>query len=116
MHRPFKVLLIEDNPGDARIIQEVIREANEHQVQLEFANRLEIGLKRLEHNTLDCVLLDLGLPDSQGFDTFTRVRKQAPELPIIVLTGLSDVELATRIFREGSSDYLIKGQVYGNLL
>jgi CheY-like chemotaxis protein len=63
MHHPFKVLLIEDNPGDARLIQEAIREVNEHEVELEFANRLEIGLKRLGHNALDCVLLDLGLPD-----------------------------------------------------
>jgi DNA-binding NtrC family response regulator len=73
-------------------------------------------LECLAAGDIDIVLLDLSLPDSLGLDTFTRVYDKAPCLPIIVLTGLDDEELAAKAVREGAQDYIIKGQVDSNLL
>ncbi len=111
-----RVLLIEDNPGDARLIQEMLSEASDISFDLECADRLSTGLAHLAAEDTDVILLDLGLPDSQGLETFTRVHAQAPEAPIVVLTGLDDVTLATRAVREGAQDYLVKNELYGNLL
>ena len=111
-----RLLLIEDNPGDARLIQEMLSEASDISFDLECAGRLSTGLAHLAEGDIDVVLLDLGLPDSQGLDTFTRVYAQAPEVPIVVLTGLDDVMLASRAVREGAQDYLVKNELYDNLL
>jgi signal transduction histidine kinase len=81
-----------------------------------WANRLSKGLEQLETEAIDVVLLDLSLPDSQGLDTFTRIHTQNPQMPIIVLSGLSDEKVSIKAVREGAQDYLIKGQVDGNLL
>jgi len=109
-------LLIEDNLGDARLIREIMAEARGDQFELERADRLSTGLERLAAGGIDVILLDLGLPDSMGFDTFTSVHAQVLEVPIIVLTGLSDEALAVKAVREGAQDYLVKGQVDANLL
>ena len=69
MDKPVKVLLIEDNPGDARLIREMLREVRDTRFELECADRLSAGLERLRNGGIDIVLLDLGLPDSQGLDT-----------------------------------------------
>jgi MinD-like ATPase involved in chromosome partitioning or flagellar assembly/CheY-like chemotaxis protein len=112
----MKVLLIEDNPGDARLIREMLAQERGATLDLERADRLSAGLERLAAGPIDVVLLDLSLPDSQGLDTFARVHAHAPEVPIMVLTGLDDEELAVKAVREGAQDYLVKGELDGSLL
>ncbi len=121
MSTKLKVLLIEDNPLDTRLFQEMLADAATNgriasTFELECASRLATGLKHLSTEDIDVVLLDLMLPDSQGFDTFAQVYAQAPQVPIIVLSGLDDTELAMKTVREGAQDYLVKGQMNGNLL
>ncbi len=113
---PIKVLLIEDNPGDARLIREMLVDVGGAFVQLECADRLRTGLERLAMGGIDALLLDLFLPDSQGIETFGKAYTQAPEVATIVLTGLDDEEQALRAVREGAQDYLVKGEVNGHLL
>jgi len=112
----LKILLVEDNPGDARLIGEMCREASQIRFELEFADRLSAGLARIHEDDIQAVLLDLGLPDSQGHETFIAVHADAPQLPIIVLTGLGDEALALKTVQEGAQDYLVKGRVDASLL
>lgn len=114
-HR-LAVLLVEDNPGDARLVREMLRDARGASIELECADRLATGLERLRQSSVDVVLLDLSLPDAQGLDTFIRARSAAPDLPIVVLSGLDDESLAMCAVQEGAQDYLVKGHVDGNLL
>ncbi|MEA3324492.1 MAG: PAS domain S-box protein [Euryarchaeota archaeon] len=114
--KPIIVLLIEDNPGDVRLIREMLLETEGAPFQLEHADRLMTRLKRLSEEDIDVVMLDIGLPDSHGLDTFDSVHDQAPEVPVIVLTGFDDMAAANRAIREGAQDHLIKGQVDGALL
>jgi signal transduction histidine kinase/HPt (histidine-containing phosphotransfer) domain-containing protein len=116
MERPIHVLLIEDNPGDARLIEEFLGEARVVQFSLECIDRLSIGLKRLAQGGIDVTLLDLNLPDSQGLDTVIKTNDQARDVPIIVLTGQDDEILASMAISIGAQDYLVKGQMDGNLL
>ncbi len=113
---PINVLLIEDNPGDARLIQEMLAEKGDARLKLERVNQLGAGLARLVANDIRLVLLDLGLPDSQGFDTFAKIYTQAPRVPIVVLSGLADEDLAIKTVQEGAQDYLVKGQINSDLL
>ncbi|KCZ71876.1 PAS/PAC sensor hybrid histidine kinase [Candidatus Methanoperedens nitroreducens] len=112
----IKILLIEDNPGDARLIKEMLAEAKNISFNLEWRDRLSSGLERLDKGGIDVVLLDFMLPDSRGFDTFNSTKARAHEIPIVILTGLSDETLAVMAVREGAQDYLVKGQVDSNLL
>ena len=114
--RRINVLLIEDNPGDARLIGEMLSEVDGTLFDVETACRLSDGLTRIQKGGIDAVLLDLGLPDSAGLDTFEKVHDQAPEVPIVMLTGLDDTELALEGVRMGAQDYLVKGRVDGDLL
>ena len=111
-----KVLLIEDNPGDVRLIREMLTSARDGVAGLECVERLATGLERLSGGDIDVVLLDLSLPDSHGLVTFTQMYDQVPQVRIIVLTGLADESLGVQAVREGAQDYLIKGQVDSNLL
>jgi PAS domain S-box-containing protein len=113
--RTLSVLLVEDNAGDARLIAELLRLPAD-EFRLEHVERLAPALERLGQGGVDVVLLDLGLPDSQGRATFAAVRHAAPTVPVIILTGLWDEALATRMVRAGAQDYLAKGEVDGNLL
>src|SRR5688572_6128629 len=90
LERPIKVLLIEDNPLDVRLIAIMMRDSGGGLVQLEPVERLDTGLKRLDQGGIDVVLVDLSLPDSHGLETFERVHAHAPKVPIIVLSGMSD--------------------------
>jgi two-component system cell cycle sensor histidine kinase/response regulator CckA len=112
----IRVLLIEDNPGDARLIREMLAEARGALFDLECADRPSAGLERLAEGDIDVVLLDLGLPNSQGLDTCTKVYAQAPEVPIVVLTGLDDEVMGLQAIDVGAQDYLVKGQVDSNPL
>jgi two-component system cell cycle response regulator len=112
----YKILLIEDNPADIRIIQELVAEVKSSNLDLVFADRLSDGLDRIKTDDIDAILLDLSLPDSQGLKTFSLLRARAQNIPILLLTGLPDEELAIQAVREGAQDYLVKDQVDGNLL
>ena len=107
--RPLRVLLIEDNPGDARLIREMLVEARAWPFDLLHADRLAAGLDQLAAGSIDVVLLDLGLPDSAGLETFLSVHARAPNVPLIVLTGLDDEAVALRALHQGAQDYLTKG-------
>ena len=84
--------------------------------ELECVTQLSTGLEHLSKGRIDLVLLDLGLPDSQGLDTFIKIHIEAPTVPIIVLTGLDDETVGIRTMQNGAQDYLIKGQVDSTLL
>jgi serine phosphatase RsbU (regulator of sigma subunit) len=108
---PIPVLLVEDNPGDARLIEIQLAEAGGGRFALTRAEELAGALKRLDGRCFEVVLLDLMLPDSQGLDTFRAVAAAAPEVPVVVLTGLTDETLGVHAVQEGAQDYLVKGQV-----
>lgn len=112
----IKVLLVEDNPGDVFLLQEFLGDVTTTVVELMPVERLSEAFICLAKETFDVILLDLSLPDSQGWDTFVRTHRQAKATPIIVLTGIDDETLAIRAMQEGGQDYLVKGQVTGDLL
>jgi PAS domain S-box-containing protein len=111
----IKILLVEDNPGDALIIKEMLSEIYNNHFDLVHFKRLDDGVKHVKED-FDIMLLDLNLPDSEGIETFNTMNKYAPELPIIILTGLLDEDLAINIVSEGAQDYLVKGQIDKQLL
>jgi sigma-B regulation protein RsbU (phosphoserine phosphatase) len=112
--KPTVILLVEDNPGDARLIEEFLSETG-FAHEFVWAKELAAATERVRSVAVDIVLLDLSLPDSNGFDTFARFSK-ITSLPIIVLTGLNNSELGVRTVQAGAQDYLVKGQVDGPLL
>jgi PAS domain S-box-containing protein len=114
--RNIRVLLIEDNPGDARLLQEYLKEETEPGFTILSFDRLSRGLEYLQDNEVDVLLLDLGLPDSQGLVTFHKLQSAHPGTAIVVLTGLQNDELAVRSVQCGAQDYLVKGQVEPRLL
>jgi PAS domain S-box-containing protein len=112
----MKVFLIEDNPGDAQLIQELLKESKIRQCDWEHTDKLSSALERLAKGGIDVILLDLSLPDSHGIDTFKRIYEQSPNVPIVVMTGLDDDAVALKAVSEGAQDYLIKGHVEGDSL
>lgn len=116
MTQRLSILLIEDSLRDTNLIQEMLIEANGAVFDLDRAARLSHGLERLNQDRFDLVLLDLSLPDSRGFDTFAQTKNHVPHVPIIVLTDLDDEAMAMKAVREGAQDYLLKGEVNGDLL
>jgi PAS domain S-box-containing protein len=111
-----RVLLVEDNPGHAHLLREMLMRTAPSQFELAHVRRLGEALRRLNEAPYDLVLLDLSLPDSWGLETFAQARAQVPDVPIIVLSSLDDESLAARAAQEGAQDYLVKGQVDGHLL
>lgn len=109
MDKTLQVLLIEDSPSDARLVEIYLRQSSldchVHHVE----TLAEAGGLATQH-TIDVVLLDLSLPDSSGIDTFRVAHKRDPEVPIVVLSGQSDNELAITAVREGAQDYLPKSE------
>ncbi|HEX5163847.1 MAG TPA: response regulator, partial [Thermomicrobiales bacterium] len=120
--QPLKILLIEDNPADADLIRDVLddldatAEPGAPTFALAHADRLSRAQERLADGDIELVLLDLTLPDSHGFETFSTVASRFPDLPIVVLSGLDDETLAMRAVRDGAQDYLVKGRVDADLL
>src|ERR1700682_1348988 len=112
----ISALLVEDNPGDARLFLELVRETGAEHLKLEHVDRLDAALARLSSEHFDVVLLDLSLPDEQGLNTLLRAHAHAPKVPIVILTGLDDQALAVKAVRAGAQDYLVKGRVDGDLL
>jgi two-component system NtrC family sensor kinase len=113
---PVDVLLIEDNPTYADLLREMLQNRSPGVFDIACAQRLSEGLEQLAKEGSDVVLLDLQLPDSRGLDTFETLYAQAPELPIIVLSGLADEALAVKAVRGGAQDYLVKDDASGDLL
>ena len=109
--KQINILLIEDNPGDAQLIREMLTEEGGIRFTLECVDRLSSGLDRLVANNIGLVLLDLGLPDSQGFATFAEAYGEAPRVPIVVLSSVADENLAIKTVQKGAQDYLVKGDL-----
>ena len=109
-----RVLLVEDNPAQARLIQELVAEASPGTFFIEHVEKLGDALHRLQDS--GAVLLDLSLPDSQGLATVERVRQQAPHIPIVVLTGLEDESIGVEAVKRGAQDYVAKNHASGELL
>ena len=110
------VLLVEDNPGDVRLIEEMLAEDPKSPFQLSCVDRLSRGLEFLSSEKPGLVLLDLSLPDSHGLDTFAKVFANSPAVPIIVLTGTDDHTIALSAVKTGAQDYLVKGKLDRELL
>ncbi len=112
----IRVLLVEDDPDDAFLINEMLGEAERVEFDLDHVQRLDSAIESLSDNEYDVGLLDLTLPDSVGIDTFYELNKNAPHVPIVVLTGLNDEKVGMEAMRAGAQDYLIKGEVNSDLL
>ncbi len=106
----MKILQVEDNPGDARLIEEALREADAT-YEVTTVATLKEGITLLQRMEPDATLLDLGLPDSQGLDTLRRTLEVSPHHPVLVVTGLNDDAIGVLAVAEGAQDYLVKGQV-----
>jgi PAS domain S-box-containing protein len=107
---PLRILLVEDSPSDARLLQEYLAMASFERFDVTHVERLDDALETLGHGAFDVVLLDLSLPDSAGHATFLRIQQEAPHIPIVVLSGMSDETLGIDAVRRGIQDYLVKGQ------
>ncbi|MEA3136184.1 MAG: phosphoserine phosphatase RsbU/P [Thermoplasmata archaeon] len=107
----LRLLLVEDNPKDARLLDLALGETDGIAYRLEVAPNLAEGVRRLIDGGIHLVLLDLGLPDSQGLDTLVRLVQAVADVPIVVLTGLDDEEMEQAAKRRGAMGYLVKGRV-----
>jgi signal transduction histidine kinase len=112
----LRIGLVEDNAGDARLIEEMLREPPVTQFRLTHSTRMDQLLESLEREPIEVLLLDLGLPDSQGMDTFHRINNRAPDLPIVIFSGADDEQLASIAVSSGAQDYLVKGRINSFLL
>ena len=110
------ILLIEDNPGDVRLIQEMLSEASPGACQITVVDRLDRARPALEQGGYDVVLLDLTLPDSTGLATLSRLRPTVATAAVIVLTGLNDEAAAIQALREGAQDYMVKDRMSPEVL
>ncbi len=116
MYEIIKILLIEDNPGDARLIKEMLKESMRARFDVVNARMKSEASVLLAHNKFDIILLDLNLPDSYGIETFKSFAKSYPDIPIVVLTGIENEQMGEDAVMSGAQDYLIKGQVDPRLL
>lgn len=116
MEKNIKILLIEDNLGDTYLVEEYLEEFANFSYELKNVGTLIEALSVLNNQPLDVILLDLSLPDSDGINTFLRIRNQNSLIPIIILTGLRDEAIGTYALNEGAHDYLVKGQTEYRLL
>jgi signal transduction histidine kinase len=116
LNKIIRILLIEDNPGDARLIKEYLSDVKNTSFDFKSAERLHDGIEILENEFVDVVLLDLKLPDSEGLGSFDQIFAVAPSVPIIVLTGLNDETTAIKAVKMGAQDYLMKDKVESDLL
>jgi len=118
LNRPktFPILLVEDNPGDARLVREMLGDVTSNEFDVQHVERLADARERLMRNGTGCVLLDLSLPDANRLEALMQLRAAAPDVPIVILSGLQDELLAVKAVQEGAQDYLIKGRVDGEAL
>jgi len=112
----LRILLVEDDPQDAFLLRKTLAEAGSEPFELVWVERLSEGVQQLEEEGFDAILLDLSLPDSRGLVTVETLRATAPEIPIVVLTGSDDKDLAFQAVQQGAQDYLVKEKLAGDLL
>ncbi len=112
----LQILFVEDNPTDVFLLAETLEEVRTSQFGLTHVKRLDEALALLQDKSFDVVLLDLGLPDSQGLETFSRMQREHPTVPILILSGLDDDTLAVRAVQDGAQDFLVKGNINGGVL
>jgi signal transduction histidine kinase len=114
--RALQVLLVEDNAGDARLLREMFSKEPSGSFELSHLTHMREAEARLKAGGVDIALLDMGLPDGHGLETLRRARAAAPDVVMIVLTGMEDEALAAAAMKEGAQDYLIKGQIENRAL
>lgn len=112
----LNILLVEDNKADAHLIQELLKKSSDFSFSLDSCTRLSEGINRLKTKNYDIILLDLSLPDSDIESTVNRMLGIPLKIPVIVLTGLDDKELALKTLKRGFQDYLIKGELNSSIL
>ena len=112
----LRILLVEDNEGDARLLREMFRGEAPGSFELTHLLRMSDAMVHLAKGSADIVLLDMGLPDAHGLDTVRMAHAVAPNVPLIVISGLDDEALAAQAMKEGAQDYLIKGQIENRAL
>ena len=105
------LLIIEDNPGDVRIIEEVLRESSSNFYRLTSCSNLSLGIKTLNENKFDALILDLRLPDSSDIETLEIIRENDPDIPIVVLTIINNEEIGLAAIQSGAQDFLAKEQL-----
>ncbi len=110
------ILLIEDNPLDARLVKEYLNDCLSFGYEMTTAETLTLGLAKLNDGSFDLILLDLNLPDSTGMVTFKKIFSASSHIPIVLLTGINDEALATQAIKLGAQDYLVKGQINATVL
>jgi len=111
-----KVLLVEDNAGDARLVSELLAKADDRTYSVTWAQSLAAGIAQLRQEAFEVVLVDLFLPDSRGLDTMRSIGAESPFAPLIVLTGYDDKTVAMQALQEGAQDYLLKSQLEPGML
>jgi len=116
MKETLHILLIEDNPGDAELMRVILEDIADPQYLIRNVQRLAVALEVVRHDHFDIIILDLGLPDSSGLATLRAVIEAAPELPVVVLTGMLDEQIGLDAVKAGAQDFLIKGQIGAQLL
>jgi len=114
--RESRILLVEDNAGDARLVQEMLDDSGAMRYRIERSSSLEAACEHLREHSPDIVLLDLGLPDSCGLQTVAKIQAAAPDVPILVLSGVEDEDLVLGALKTNVRDYVVKGQVTPELL
>ena len=114
--QPIRILLAEDNPDDVLLVRAALHAAEGAKFELSSINRLSTAIALAREQPVDVLMLDLGLPDGQGLETFTRAHAALPHLPILVMSGLSDQEIAIQAVQQGAQDYLLKGTAMMDVL
>ena len=114
--KPIKILLVEDNSADSRLLRELLKNITTAEFDLTLVGRLGEAAARLGSERFDIVLTDLSLPDSHGLEAFRVLHKAAPAVPVVVLSGVDDETLAVNAVREGAQDYLVKSRIDAHLL
>jgi DNA-binding NarL/FixJ family response regulator len=112
----IRVLLVEDSQTDAELFEIYLEQSRSADYQIQVAETLADGIATLQSRAVDIILADLNLPDSFGIETCRKLHAAAPAIPIIVLTGLSDEDVALEAMQVGAQDYLVKGEIDGNVL
>ena len=114
--KKLRVLLVEDNPGEAELIRQSLTGPSAADIELAWEDRLASAFRRLQSEDFHLVLLDLSLPDCWGPDTFATLHARFPMIPVVVLTGIDVADFATEALRLGAQDYLVKGAVSADAL
>jgi DNA-binding NtrC family response regulator len=116
MEKNIKILVIEDNPGDAYLVEEQLEEFANFSYDLMIVETLDEASSVLKEQPFDVIVLDLGLPDSYGINTFLSIHTINPMVPIIILTGVSDKTIESYAIKEGVHDFLVKGKIDDRLM